>query len=117
MSDPVSKYLPEFEKMRVSDSQLNTHNATAIASGSASGENAAVSDDGYAKNPIRIKDLFTMCAGLDYDLNAPGIKAAIKEGRTSTRELVRAMSETVLGFEPGTRYQYSLCLCISRSKA
>ena len=50
-----------------------------------------------------------MCAGLDYDLNAPGIRAAIAEGRTTTREIVRAISETVLGFEPGTRYRYSLC--------
>ncbi len=109
LNDPISKYLPEYKKMRVSGSRLNTANAAAIASGTASGEDVEVSGDGYAENPITIKHLFTMTAGLDYDLNAPGIKASIAEGKTTTRDLVRAMSETVLGFEPGTRYRYSLC--------
>ena len=63
----------------------------------------------YAKNSIIVKDLFTMCAGLDYNLKADGIKNAIKNKKTSTRDLVAAMSETILGFEPGTRYRYSLC--------
>ncbi len=50
-----------------------------------------------------------MSAGLDYDLNAEAIKAALSEGKTSTRELVGAMSNTISEFEPGTRYRYSLC--------
>lgn len=91
LSDPVSKYLPEFAKMR-------------IAPAAAPGEECPC-----AKNPITIRDLFTMGAGLDYDLHAPGIQRALREGKTSTRELVAAMAETVLSFEPGTHYQYSLC--------
>lgn len=93
LSDPISRYLPEFETMKVSCHDMDT----------------AGSDFRYAQNPITVRDLFTMGAGLDYDLCAPGILKALQEGRTTTRELVAAMSETVLGFEPGTRYRYSLC--------
>lgn len=109
MSDPVSMYLPEFEKMRITGDELDIGAAAKIASGSSMGENVKNSESGYAKNPITIHDLFTMSAGLDYNLSAEGIKKALAEGKVSTRELVRAISETVLGFEPGTRYRYSLC--------
>ncbi len=109
MSDPLSKYMPEFEKMRVSLDEFDNANAAKIASGASMGEEVNAMGDGYAKNPITIKDLFTMSAGLDYNLNADGIKKALAAGKKSTRELVGALSETVLGFEPGTRYRYSLC--------
>lgn len=46
MSDPVAKYLPEFERMRVSY------------------ENGSLEEPSYAYNPITVKDLFTMGAGL-----------------------------------------------------
>jgi len=50
-----------------------------------------------------------MAGGLDYELEAPHIQKALQEGKTSTRDLVAAMAQTVLGFEPGTRFSYSLC--------
>ena len=109
INDPLSKYFPEFGKMRVTRTQLDTAKAVEIASGKSAGEQIDNSVDGYAQRPILIRDLFTMCAGLDYDLQAEGIKKSLAEGKTSTRELVKAISETVLGFEPGTRYRYSLC--------
>lgn len=109
LSDPVSKYLPEYEKMRITSDNLNNDNAAAITSGSTKGESIGATADGYAENQITIKDLFTMGAGLDYDLQAKGIKEALARGKTSTRDLVGAIAETVLGFEPGTRYRYSLC--------
>lgn len=109
MSDKVSKYMPEFEKMKISADALNVENAAKITSGGSAGESVKNTENGYAKNPITIKDLFTMSAGLDYDLEADGIKKALAEGKTSTRELTGALSETILGFEPGTRFRYSLC--------
>ncbi len=109
MNDPVSKYLPEFSKMRISDDAIDVNKMLDVLSGKTVGETVDSSFDGYAKNPITIKDLFTMSAGLDYNLEAPGIKAALAEGKTSTRDLAGALSETVLGFEPGTRFRYSLC--------
>ena len=108
LSDPISMYLPEFEKMRISDSEIKA-DADKITSGTTEGETVTGEISGYAKNPITVKDLFTMGAGLDYDINAEGIKKALNEGKRTTREIVGALSETVLGFEPGTRFRYSLC--------
>ena len=109
MSDPVSKFMPEFEKMRVSDAEINSENAAKITTGGIMGESADSTHNGYAKNPITIKDLFTMGAGFDYALADEAITTALNAGKTSTRDLVGAMSQKVLGFEPGTRYRYSLC--------
>ena len=109
VTDPVSKYIPEFAKMKLSDEALNTAKAADIATGGSIGENSSAKDAGYAKTPITIEHLFTMTAGFNYDLGAPYIKEAIAEGRTSTLELVKALAKTPLGFEPGSRYRYSLC--------
>ena len=109
MNDPVSKYLPEFKEMKISADGLNAENATQITTGNIMGECTQYNQDGYAKNQITIKDLFTMSAGLDYALSDDAITYALTEGKTSTRELVGAMAEKILGFEPGTRFRYSLC--------
>lgn len=109
MSDPLSRYLPEFEKMRISEQVFDVQNGTGITTGAMEGETVRREGIRYARNPITVKDLFTMGAGLDYDLHATGIERALREGKKSTRELVAALSETVLGFEPGTRFRYSLC--------
>ncbi len=109
LNDPVSMYLPEFEKMKITADELNSSNTDKITSGKSVGETVNNQSDGYAKNPITIRHLFTMTAGLNYDLKAPGIKKALDDGKTSTRDLVGALAETVLSFEPGTRYRYSLC--------
>lgn len=109
MNDPVSKYLPEFKEMKISADGLNAENATQITTGNIMGECTQYNQDGYAKNQITIKDLFTMSAGLDYALSDDAITYALTEGKTTTRELVGAMAEKILGFEPGTRFRYSLC--------
>ncbi len=109
LNDPVSKYLPEFEKMRITADTLDTDSSAKVASGANMGDASKSTESGYAKNPITVRDLFTMSAGLDYNLSADGIKAALAEGKTSTRDLVGAISKTILGFEPGTRFRYSLC--------
>ncbi len=109
LSDRLCDYMPEFGKMKISANQLNTANAANIATGKASGEVVKNTAGGYAHNPITIIDLFTMSGGLDYALNDEPISKAKAEGKKSTRDLVGAMSGKVLGFEPGTRYRYSLC--------
>lgn len=108
MSDYLYQYMSEFENMRITKDDLNTENAAKITSGSSMGEHIDNSDDGYAKKHIKIVDLFTMSSGLDYDLNPEGVIEAKKQGKSSTRDLVGALSKTVLGFEPGERYRYSL---------
>ena len=109
LTDPLATYMPEFENMLVTSDILNTENAAKITTGVSMGEDINVTADYYAENPITIHQLFTMSAGFDYNLEADYIKKAISEGKTTTLEIVRALSNTVLGFEPGTRYRYSLC--------
>lgn len=109
LDDPISKYLPVFSQMQLTQQALDVEAGAKVATGQSMGEHTAVTRDKTAKNPITVKHLLTMTAGLDYDLYAPGIRAAMEEGKTSTQELVEAMAKTVLGFEPGTRFRYSLC--------
>ncbi len=109
MTDKLSDYIPEFSKMRVTKDELNTENAAKITTGAVLGENVNATADFYAETPITIHHLFTMSAGFDYNLEADYIKKAISEGKTTTLELVKSLSNTVLGFEPGTRFRYSLC--------
>lgn len=109
MGDKLSKFIPEFVEMKISADELCTRNAAKITTGDGMGESLDTTEGGYARKPIRIIDLFTMRAGLDYDLRDESITKALAEGKSSTQELVRAMSGKTLGFEPGTRFRYSLC--------
>ena len=109
MTDPLSKYLPEFEKMKIISDEINMKDAAKITTGGSFGEVVKTDRTRYAKKQITIKDLFTMTAGLDYALDDDAITCAISEGKTNTRELVAAMSKKALCFEPGTRFRYSLC--------
>ncbi len=70
--------------------------------------------DGEKKKPdtaMTVRHLFTMSGGLDYNLSAPAIVACktATEGKATTRELVDAFVKGPLTFEPGDRFQYSLC--------
>ena len=109
LDDEISKFLPEYKKMKITADELNTDNASKIASGAVIGEDTRSSDDGYAKTPITIRHLFTMTAGLDYAIYDDVMRKPVAEGKKTTRELVRAMADKTLGFEPGTRFRYSLC--------
>ena len=53
-----------------------------------------------------------MRGGLDYNHERPALLRVIKEteGRAPTLDVVRALAEDPFDFEPGTKYQYSLCL-------
>jgi CubicO group peptidase (beta-lactamase class C family) len=94
LGDPLSAYLPEYEEMYVK---------------------RALSDGTYAlektERPITVRDLFTMTAGFSYDLESPAILEVIKRtnGRVPTREFAAALAKEPLLFEPGTRWNYSLC--------
>ena len=97
MHDPVSKYLPEFEKMKLD--VLPPYNDE---------YNVECGKSGYAKAPILVRHLFTMTSGMSYNLADEAIQKALSEGKKTTRELVGAMAGMPLGFEPGTRFRYSL---------
>ena len=94
MNDPLEEYLPEFADMQVMefDAQGMPHTRP-------------------ARRPIRIRDLFTMTAGLDYNLKNPAIERVVSEtgGEAPTRRVVAALAKCPLGFDPGAQWQYSLC--------
>ena len=89
LEDPLSDYIPEFEQM-----------------------NVLVGDEKrLARNPIRIKHLFEMTAGLHYNMAAPEILQAKvdTQGKCPTVETIKYLAKSPLLFEPGERYHYSLC--------
>ena len=94
MFQPVSDFIPAFRDMKIARRLLN-------------GDVEIVP----ATRPIRIQDLFTMTGGLSYDLRSPSIRRIQREtdGRCPTLETVQAIADEPLLFEPGTRWNYSLC--------
>lgn len=62
------------------------------------------------KNHIKICDLFSMTAGLNYDNATPAMMELMaKNPKCPTRDMVRAIADRPLDFEAGTMWQYSLC--------
>lgn len=98
---PVSEYLPEFANMKVADNYVmgnfgNMPNQSSPAH--------------PAKNPIHIRELMAMTAGLSYNTTSePIVEMKKKSGnKASTREMVGAIAQMPLLYEPGTRHAYSL---------
>jgi len=89
LEDKLSDYMPEFKEMSV-----HTHEGIK-----------------KAENTILIKHLFEMTAGFSYDCNSPQLKRCIEEtgGKCPTRETMKYLSKEPLLFEPGDRWEYSLC--------
>ena len=88
LDDPVSRYLPEYAKLRV------------IAPDGGTSE---------AKNVLTVRHLFTMSGGFSYDLEAGALMRQLATGKSDTRSMIAALSEEPLHFEPGTHFLYSLC--------
>ena len=88
LDDPVSAYLPAYARMTVKDG------------------------DGVrpAKRVMTIRHLMSMQSGLNYNLEAPSIKAALKETnrQANTRQIVDALAKEPLEFDPGDDFLYSL---------
>ncbi|MBQ2738179.1 MAG: beta-lactamase family protein [Clostridia bacterium] len=94
LTDPLYAYFPEYRNMSVRRTMPD----------------GSVRIDG-AKNPILIKHLLSMTAGFSYNLNRQSINQVreLTDGRCPTLDIVRALAADPLDFEPGERYQYSLC--------
>ena len=89
LEDKLSDYMPEFKDMTV-----KTENGIQ-----------------RAEHPILIRHLFEMTAGFSYHCRSPHIIMAISEtdGRCPTRETMKYLAKEPLLFEPGDRWEYSLC--------
>ncbi len=94
LNDPLSAYLPEYAEMNVQKT---------LPDGEIAMERA--------KRSITVRDLFAMTAGFSYDLEAPSIQEVVERtnGRVPTREFAAALAKEPLLFEPGSRWNYSLC--------
>ncbi len=99
--DHLTDYIPEFGKLKVADKfvfEFPLHWPT--------------SDEPchLAHNSIRIIDLMTMTAGMNYDTTAPEL-LAIKEktgNKATTLEVVKEMAKIPLLYDPRTSWGYSL---------
>jgi CubicO group peptidase (beta-lactamase class C family) len=89
LEDDLADYLPTFKDMMVK------------------------TEDGVrkAKNPIKIKHLFQMTAGLTYEMHTPALEEyyAIPGNHCPTVQTVNQFAKTPLAFEPGEGWKYSLC--------
>ena len=106
LDDELSKYLPEFENMYVTDDFDLTD---FVSTGKfIFGWPSAKDPKTPAKNKIRIHDMMSMTAGLSYHLGAEQTLRLLEENpHATTREIVRTWAENPLLYEPGTRYAYS----------
>ncbi len=89
LSDPICLFLPEFANM-----QVKTADGTVPA-----------------QNKITVRDLLCMTAGFTYDCNSPNLSACIhaQTKGCATREVMKHLARDPLAFEPGERWEYSLC--------
>lgn len=90
LNDPLYDFIPDFREMYVRD------------------ENGEIKK---TDKPITMRHLFTMSAGFNYNLENPGfIKAKeLTNGKMNTLTAIKCLAAEPLDFEPGTRWQYSLC--------
>ncbi len=94
-TDPVYAYIPEFKDIKIRSKDKNGREILK-----------------KAENVLTIEHLLTMTGGLDYNHERPAIKKVMAEtdGRAPTLDIAKALALDPFDFEPGTQYQYSLCL-------
>ncbi len=89
LDDPISEYIPEFKEMYVKDTDGNIRKA---------------------EKAITFRHLFTMSAGLTYNLESDSIMQMKKENPDAdTVTVAKYIAKDPLQFEPGFKYAYSLC--------
>lgn len=97
MTDPLYAYFPEYRHMKVK---------TVTGDG-----NFTLTD---AKSPILISNLLNMTSGFDYNLQCDAIQRVKREtgGRCPTLDVIRALADEPLQFEPGENFMYGLSIDI-----
>lgn len=93
MTDPLYNYIPEFKNVMVRDKDENGNEILR-----------------KPKRSILVRDLFTMTAGFDYNLDSKSLVAIrTSNPNATTLEQMRELAKEPLCFDPGERWQYSLC--------
>ena len=88
LDDPVEKYLPAYQNLMVKQPDGSVK---------------------PAKTKMTVLHLFTMTGGLNYTLDTVPILRACAAPGAGTVDVVNSFAEAPLDFEPGSRFQYSLC--------
>lgn len=90
LDDPLYDFIPEYRHMYIR------------------GENGELTK---AEKPITMRHLFTMTAGLTYNTKSENLIKGREEtgGRMPTVEAAKYIAADPLVFEPGSRWEYSLC--------
>lgn len=85
---PVYEYLPEYRNLKVKTGSVVEQ----------------------AQNTMTIRHLLSMQSGLNYNLGAPSILKVLEDTgkQATTRQIIGALANEPLDFEPGTHFQYSL---------
>ena len=102
LDDELCKYLPEFRDMQYdADFQVGKFPFEWPSSKSRLAP---------AKNKMLIHDLMSMTSGMSYDVASEPIRRVVEQtnGEANTRQVVAAMAEMPLLFEPGTHWSYAL---------
>lgn len=100
LDDPVEKYLPAFQCMKVVNHFEKGWPRVW----------PTLQDPTYpAPTKPTIRQMMSMTSGISYDLDSETVKAVIAANpNAGTLGLVSAMGKMPLMFDPGTRYEYSL---------
>lgn len=103
LDDPLCRYLPEFS-------------APQVLKGAANNASVCVP----AREPITIRHLLTMTAGLAYDSQLDPVSwqttmlaQRLNRGAYSVRQFSREIAKLPLAFEPGCGYRYSFCMDVA----
>lgn len=90
LDDPLYEYIPEYKDVTVQE------------------ENGEIVK---AKNPITIRNLFNMTAGIRFGRNLESAKEASKitNDKMDTDVMIRCTAKEPLYFHPGTKWQYTPC--------
>lgn len=88
LDTPLYDFIPEFREMTIN-------------------ENGELRK---AKNPITMRQLFTMTSGLTYNVNTQAFAKAreLTDGKMDTVQVIKCLASDPLAFEPGERWNYSL---------
>ena len=96
LTDPVSRYIPEFRKLRVA------------AAGATSGSSASGPELVAPQREVTIKDLLTHVSGLGSGpLSNATIETVARRDGETLADYIPRLGGTALEFEPGTRWAYS----------
>lgn len=90
LDDPLYEYIPEYKDLTVME------------------ENGEIVK---AKNPITIRNLFNMTAGIRFGSNLESAKEAsrLTNGKMDTDVMIRCTAKEPLYFHPGTKWLYTPC--------